>query len=712
MSIALTHFIQRDPLTAAPETRVSDAIIAMSQERSSYVLVVQAGKVSGILTEQDVVRIVAIGQPLDILILADVMTRPVITQMESELGDLFDGSQQSHHERNLPLPIVDADQHLIGILTPQLLREALRQQRLETIAAREDRYCNILDNLTELVCRYQAKGTLTYVNQAYCDFFGQPPEALLGKSFLAFLPAADRARCEQTIATLTQTKGQGFYEHWEQHSSGEKRWLGWETHVICDAAGHVVEFQSLGRDLTETKRHAVNFQQAEVVRQQSEAELRAVLSTVSDLVITFDRQGRYLSVATANQHLLSRPIEELLGTTLHQVLPPELAAAFIAKIQQILDTQQTATLEYKLVVGGQERWLAGKGAPLGAETVVWAIHDITEVKREEMVRKQTEVALQTTEAVLSQTLERVAAVITRFSILPSGKCRNDYFSPGCEQLYGYSAEELLADRGLWISRVLAEDRETILPCALKVLKQESISTVKFRFRHRDGSLRWIAETLSAEWSETTQTWLVSSLQVDCTDRQLAEDALRESEERFRQLAENISQVFYLASTHKPEVYYVNPAYERMWGRSRQNADYPRSFVEAIHLEDLPRFLDTLGSAATGRSHSAGVPDLAARWLFALDLRSGVSGAEPVRGNLPRGGNRRRHHRTQSHRPRTTPGQGNRRTGQPSQGSVPLPHEPRTAHPPECDFGLHPTAAPRTRPDSRTQGLSSTHPQQR
>jgi PAS domain S-box-containing protein len=96
--------------------------------------------------------------------------------------------------------------------------------------------------------------------------------------------------------------------------------------------------------------------------------------------------------------------------------------------------------------------------------------------------------------------------------------------------------------------------------------------------------------------------------------------LEESEERFRQLAEAINEVFWMANPQTTEILYVSPAYERVWGRTcRSLYEEPRSFLDAVHPDDRPRV-----STASLVQHAAGEatdveyriirPDGSVRWV--------------------------------------------------------------------------------------------------
>lgn len=107
---------------------------------------------------------------------------------------------------------------------------------------------------------------------------------------------------------------------------------------------------------------------------------------------------------------------------------------------------------------------------------------------------------------------------------------------------------------------------------------------------------------------------------DVTRRKLAEEALRESDERFQEMARNIEEIFWTLDAENMKVLYVNPAYETITGRSCESLrEDPKSYEEVIHPEDRVRVLSRLGeSVRTGQldeEFRITKPDGAIRWVW-------------------------------------------------------------------------------------------------
>jgi diguanylate cyclase (GGDEF)-like protein/PAS domain S-box-containing protein len=143
---------------------------------------------------------------------------------------------------------------------------------------------------------------------------------------------------------------------------------------------HMLEFVSTQVAIAITRKHA------EDALRQSEAELRALFSSMRDVVLVIDRQGVYLKIAPTNPELLAQPPEDLLGKTLWQVFRQEQADTFIDVVKQVLDTKKTMPVEYDLKIGDRTVWFAATISPMTEGSTLWVAHDMTERKRFESVQ--------------------------------------------------------------------------------------------------------------------------------------------------------------------------------------------------------------------------------------------------------------------------------------------------------------------------------------
>ena len=186
--------------------------------------------------------------------------------------------QPSDPEQVLEEPVQDRTAELLAINSQlqkrigELERELHKRQQAEAalrkneahwllaIQTSEARYRAIVEDQTDLICRYKPEGTLTFVNAAYCRYFDKQPEELIGHNYMSSMPTEDRLLVEKSIHSLSQTHPVGTVEHRVIMPNGEIRWQQWSDRVIFDQQGNLVEYQSVGRDITERKRAEIELQ--------------------------------------------------------------------------------------------------------------------------------------------------------------------------------------------------------------------------------------------------------------------------------------------------------------------------------------------------------------------------------------------------------------------------------------------------------------------
>lgn len=123
-------------------------------------------------------------------------------------------------------------------------------------------YQAIVEDQSELICRYTAHGTLIFANRAYADFFGQPVEALVGQRFLSTLGEEEWQALAAELMTLGPQQPVLETELRLADASGAQRWIHWINRLVFDAEGQPVGFQAVGRDITARHQFEESLQKA------------------------------------------------------------------------------------------------------------------------------------------------------------------------------------------------------------------------------------------------------------------------------------------------------------------------------------------------------------------------------------------------------------------------------------------------------------------
>jgi PAS domain S-box-containing protein len=128
-----------------------------------------------------------------------------------------------------------------------------RKHAEEALHESEERYHNVVEDQTEFICRFLPDGTHIFVNDAYCRYFDKKREEIIGHRFKPVLHPEDREMVARHIASISQEHPVIDIDQRIIMPDGSTRWQRWSDRAIFDQNGRVVEYQSVGRDITEQK---------------------------------------------------------------------------------------------------------------------------------------------------------------------------------------------------------------------------------------------------------------------------------------------------------------------------------------------------------------------------------------------------------------------------------------------------------------------------
>jgi PAS domain S-box-containing protein len=143
----------------------------------------------------------------------------------------------------------------------------------------EARYRAIVEDYqTELICRFKPNGTLTFVNEVFCHYFGKAREQLLGMNLLYYIPESERPKLIEHLVSFGPEKSSATLEHQVELPGRGLRWMQRTDRAIFDARGRIIEFQSMARDITERKKMELQVQAA-----QSQLIQTARMATIGEV---------------------------------------------------------------------------------------------------------------------------------------------------------------------------------------------------------------------------------------------------------------------------------------------------------------------------------------------------------------------------------------------------------------------------------------------
>ncbi|MEG4068358.1 PAS domain S-box protein [Microcoleus sp. Pol11C2] len=471
------------------------------------------------------------------------------------------------------VPILNADGSIrewVGANTDitdrKQAEEALREQQT-VLRERNVLLSSILESTPDIIVVKDREGRYVALNSFVANSFfdGKPIEEIVGKDDSELMPpeaavpimAKDREIME---AGTTET-----YE--EEISNGESSNYFLTTKAAWrDGQGNILGIIAIARNINDRK-------QAEAQMRDRNALLNSILESTPDFIVVKDREGRHVALNSNLANFMGKPIEEIIGKDDLELLPPESACAIMAKDRQVMATGITETYEEDVSDGEKTAtffttkapWRDGHGNILG---IIATTRDISE-------RKQVEQKLR-------QTLE-ILDLASNSIIIRDMDDRIIYWNQGAEKLYGWTKAEVV---GQHIHTFL----ETLFPKPLETVMAEFFQQGSWEgeVQHttRDGRHIIVASRWTLQRDAEGKPCAQLEINNDISDRKQAEDAIKQSEGRYRSLIAATSQLVWTADAEGRCV--DQPGWRAYTGQTQAEMADGFGWLDAIHPDDRER----------------------------------------------------------------------------------------------------------------------------
>jgi PAS domain S-box-containing protein len=500
------------------------------------------------------------------------------------------GSEGQRASFAIPLPLYLRPVFAIPVGGLSVALIALAMLAVLGLHRSKARYRAVIEDQTDFIVRWRPDGTRTFVNDAYCDFFGGTPRQLIGANFLPLVLEEERKEILDRVERLTPEQPVARGEHQLVLPDGTVHWQHWTDRGIFDAKGHLIEVQSAGRDITERKR-------AEEAHRESEERLEH-LSAATYEGIAISEGGVVLDANEQMATMFGYRLDEVIGKPVMEMVAPEYREVVLKRITSGYDkTHEHVALRKdgsKFLVEVRGRSMSYRGRSVRVAAMV----DITE-------RRKAERALKESEAKLRVLLEAIPDMIFRLS------------REGTYLEYKASREvkPYVAPReflGKNICDVLPSNvGEQIMKGIITALETGETQVTEYDLASGDGICHFEARLVSAGASE------VVCVVRDITERKRALEALRVSEEKFSNAFRLSPDVIAITTFAEGKFVDVNDAFVAVTGHSREqvigrtvediglwiNPEQRNSFRQMIRERGRLHLTEVQGRMRSGAVHT-------------------------------------------------------------------------------------------------------------
>jgi PAS domain S-box-containing protein len=450
----------------------------------------------------------------------------------------------------------------------------------EQLKLSEKKFCSAFHASPDsIVISQPTTGRIIDANRAFEAWSGFERKDLVGKTTLDLGIWPDLQDREHLFNNLSDGKPVSRFATKLKKRNGEIRDVLISANLI-DIDNEVYTI-SIARDITDLRK-------AELALKESEERFRA-LHDASFGGIGIHDKGIILDCNQGLADMTGFSRDELIGMNGLELIAPRWRDHVMQRIlsgyEQPYDVEgirKDKTI-YNLEIQGKNIHYHGKSVR------VTEFRDITARKRVEDAFRESE-----------ERYKKIAGAVTDYIYtvyVQEGRAVRTEHSPACEFVTGYTVEEFNANPFLWFSMVVDEDRQSVREYFNKVLTGEHEVPIEHRIYHKNGSIRWVVNMPVVHRNEAGVIVSYDGVLSDITERKRSEEALKESEERYRLMAELTGKLVYDYDVPTGQITW-HGAISQFTGLMPQEVDAidVKAFNEMIHPEDRAETISILEAA--------------------------------------------------------------------------------------------------------------------
>ncbi|MDD5503662.1 MAG: PAS domain S-box protein, partial [Candidatus Thermoplasmatota archaeon] len=456
-----------------------------------------------------------------------------------------------------------------------------RKKAEESLHESESRYRTIVESTEDLITLVDINGKFLFVNHSAQKIFGLKPEDCIGKSAFDFIHPEDRQATMDAFRKWLVSKDEtAHYENRQIHVNGGASQMLWTISKVYGEKNHVAGFLSIARDITERKK-------AEDALYESEAQLSNAAriaklgyweyNVLNDLFTFTDSFYAIFHTTAEKAGGYTMPSAEYAKRFVH----PDDAALVGEEVRKTIETKDpnfSRQLEHRMIYadGGtgyiSVRFFIVKDKSGRTVKTYGVNQDITEQKKAEESLKDSEEKFRT----LYESARDAIVLIDM-----DGKITD--VNPAAHNIYGISREALVGKSFMELDFLKEEELPKLAEMFGRYLNGENVESLETTIRVEDED-RYV-EAYPSLLKKGGQASGVQVILRDITDKKKAETAIRESEEKFRLIAENSFDGIFTVNL-EGKLSYASPSAERIYGYKREEI-VGKDVLEWMELVGVP-----------------------------------------------------------------------------------------------------------------------------